>query len=262
MFRPLLLLALIALGIYLLEPYVPSLKEPIPDQFSGKRPLRLADLNFLHTTDTHGWLSGHLNQNTYNGDWGDFILFAHHLRQKAEAESKDLLIVDLGDRHDGNGLLDITTPNGARSLPIFAQLHYDIITLGNHELYLWENSEQELDLIVPKYGENYVCSNVEWAAENGLFVPFALRYRYFTTPQQKLRVLSFAFLFDFNRANLKTRVTPIENAVTQKWFKDVLAAFPPLAVDVVVIVGHIPVTKRWTELQLLHNTLRSAYPTR
>ncbi|QBM89861.1 2',3'-cyclic-nucleotide 2'-phosphodiesterase/5'- or 3'-nucleotidase, 5'-nucleotidase family [Metschnikowia aff. pulcherrima] len=260
MFRPLLLLALIALGIYLLEPYVPSLKEPIPDQFTGKRPLRLADLNFLHTTDTHGWLSGHLNQNTYNGDWGDFILFAHHLRQKAEAESKDLLIVDLGDRHDGNGLLDITTPNGARSLPIFAQLHYDIITLGNHELYLWENSEQELDLIVPKYGENYVCSNVEWAAENGLFVPFAQRYRYFTTPQQKLRVLSFAFLFDFNRANLKTRVTPIEKAVTQKWFKDVLAAFPPLAVDVIVIVGHIPVTKRWTELQLLHNTLRSAYP--
>lgn len=230
--------------------------KPVP----AKRPLRLGDINFLHTTDTHGWLSGHLNQKTYNGDWGDFVSFAKHMRQLAQAQNRDLLLVDTGDRHDGNGLSDITSPNGARSLPIFVKLEYDIVTLGNHELYLWENSAQEIDVVVPHYGENYVCSNVEYQLPNGTFVPLAQRVRYFTTPQQKLRVLAFAFLFDFTRANKKTRVTPILEAVSQPWFKEALAAYPALEVDVIVVAGHVPVTKRWTELQLLHATLRAAYP--
>ncbi|GEQ70764.1 hypothetical protein JCM33374_g4443 [Metschnikowia sp. JCM 33374] len=240
-----------------------GINRPRSGQQVQKRPLKFSQLNFLHTTDTHGWLSGHLNQKTYNGDWGDFVSFAQHVKKQAHDRNQDFLLVDTGDRHDGNGLSDITAPNGARSLPIFTQADFDLVTLGNHELYLWENSEQELDLLVPRYGDNYVCSNVEYqTSQNGsdVFVPFSRRFRYFTTPQQKLRVLSFGFLFDFNRANKRTKVTPIETAVAQQWFKDVLAAYPPSEVDVIVVAGHIPVTRRWTELQLLHTTLRSAYP--
>ncbi|OBA22586.1 Metallo-dependent phosphatase [Metschnikowia bicuspidata var. bicuspidata NRRL YB-4993] len=227
----------------------------------GGLPLRLAGLNFLHTTDTHGWLGGHLNQRAYDGDWGDFESFVQHVKQRAHDQKQDLLLVDSGDRHDGNGLSDATAPNGARSLPIFAQLAYDIVTLGNHELYVWENSRQELDLIALHYGDRYVSSNVEYRARgNGTFVPFAPRFRYFRTPQQGVRVLALAFLFDFGRANGNTRVTPIRQAIREPWFRDVLASHPPLAVDVIVVVAHVPVARRWAELQLLHSALRDAYP--
>lgn len=224
-----------------------------------KRPLRFSNLNFLHTTDTHGWLSGHLNQPTYKADWGDFVAFAEHMKKKAEENGQDLLLVDSGDRHDGNGLSDSSVPNGVRSTPIFARQNYDIVTLGNHELYTWEASEQEVKELVPHFGENYVCSNVEYL-KNGLYVPFGNKFRYFTTPRQGLRILSFAFLFDFNRANEKTRVTPIQQAVHAEWFASVLADHPPSEVDVIAIVGHIPVTRQWTELQFLHSVLRDAYP--
>ena len=54
-------------------------------------PLRWGQLNFLHTTDTHGWLEGsvvllertiarlkgyrHLKERNYGADWGDFAAF-------------------------------------------------------------------------------------------------------------------------------------------------------------------------------------------
>lgn len=226
---------------------------------SNKRPLFFQDINFLHTTDTHGWLSGHLNQNTYNADWGDFVALVEHFRKSAAENNQDLLVVDSGDRHDGNGLSDITTPNGERSLPVFMQQHYDIITLGNHELYLWENSKQEVDLLMPHYKNNYICSNVEFERD-GKWYPFGQKFSYFTTRVRKQRILAFSFLFDFDRANNRTRVTPIAEAFKQDWFASVVKHYPQSEVDMVVVVGHIPVDKRWTELGLLHDHLRSYYP--
>ena len=42
----------------------------------------------------------------YSADWGDYISFAHHLRQRADDDGSDLLVVDTGDRVEGNGLYD------------------------------------------------------------------------------------------------------------------------------------------------------------
>lgn len=224
-----------------------------------KRPLRLADVNFLHTTDTHGWLAGHQNQPSYNANWGDFVSFAQHLRDLTTANGQDLLIVDSGDRHDGNGLSDATVPNGVLSSPLFIKQHYDIVSIGNHELYLWENTKQELDVLVPALKDKYVCSNVEFLRD-GKYYPIGQKYRYFTTPIQKKRVLAFSFLFDFNRANDKTRVTPIATAVNESWFKTVLSHFPQREVDLIVVAGHLPVDKRWIETEQLHSVLRAHYP--
>lgn len=223
------------------------------------RSLRFSDVNFLHTTDTHGWLAGHHNQHTYNADWGDFVAFVEHLRNTTAANGQDLLVVDSGDRHDGNGLSDITTPNGARSLPVFMRQHYDVVTLGNHELYLWESVQQEVELLMPHYKNSYVCSNVEFERD-GKWFAFGQKYRYFTTRVQKRRVLAFAFLFDFDRAAAGTRVTPIRDAIKQEWFASALAHYPPSEVDMVLVVGHVPVAKLWPELGLLHAALRSHYP--
>lgn len=224
------------------------------------RLLTFNDVNFLHTTDTHGWYSGHLNQKIYSGNWGDFILFAHHMKALAHQNGQDLLLVDSGDRHDGNGLSDITVPNGQRSLPIFIQQQYDIVTLGNHELYLAENSQQEIDVLIPHYEERYVCSNVEYL-KDGEWVQLGNKYRYFTTEVQKVRVLSFAFLFDFNRNNANTKVTPIADAIHESWFDEVLELYPAEQVDMIVVVGHVPIDRRWNELGFLHAKLRDHYPT-
>lgn len=38
-------------------------------------PLEWGQINFLHTTDTHGWLEGHLKEQNYGADWGDYVSF-------------------------------------------------------------------------------------------------------------------------------------------------------------------------------------------
>lgn len=223
------------------------------------RSLSLSDVNFLHTTDTHGWYLGHQNQPVYSGDWGDFVSFAAHLKQTAHERGQDLLLVDSGDRHDGNGLSDITVPNGVVLMPIFMRQHYDIVTLGNHELYLLDAALQEAHQVAPHYANHYVCSNVEYW-ENGTWNVFGQRYRYFTTPQQKLRVLALLFLFDFTRNAKGTKVTPIERAVKERWFEDLLVEYGPDNVDLIVVVGHVPVDRKWNELGLLHAKLRLRFP--
>jgi len=35
-----------------------------------KGPLSWGQLNVLHTTDTHGWLEGHIKEQNYGADWG------------------------------------------------------------------------------------------------------------------------------------------------------------------------------------------------
>lgn len=49
-----------------------------------------------------------------------------------------------GDLHDGAGLSDATTPDGAISIKIFDDVDYDLLTIGNHELYLADVAYQTL----------------------------------------------------------------------------------------------------------------------
>lgn len=59
-------------------------------------PLAWGQLNVLHTTDTHGWLEGHIREQNYGADWGDYVSFVKHMRQKARDLDVDLLVVDTG----------------------------------------------------------------------------------------------------------------------------------------------------------------------
>ena len=223
---------------------------------SPHRNLTWNDINFVHTTDTHGWYSGHLNQPLYRGNWGDFISFTTHLRRIAHTQNQDLLIIDSGDRHDGNGLSDITTPNGLKSTPIFIKQDYDLLTIGNHELYLWENSKQEYETVVNHFRDKYVCSNVEIRLNDGQFVPMGQKYKYFTTPIRGIRVLAFGFLFDFKRFNNGTRVTPMAQTIHEPWFQEALKH----KVDLIIIVGHTPISHNWGEFYQVHQYLRQFFP--
>lgn len=61
-----------------------------------KGPLEWGQINFLHTTDTHGWLEGHIKEQNYGADWGDYVSFTKHMKQKARKLGVDLLLVDTG----------------------------------------------------------------------------------------------------------------------------------------------------------------------
>jgi 2',3'-cyclic-nucleotide 2'-phosphodiesterase (5'-nucleotidase family) len=58
--------------------------------------MRITEEKLTVKTDTHGWLEGHLKEKNYGADWGDFVSFSRHMKQKAGNLGVDLLLVDTG----------------------------------------------------------------------------------------------------------------------------------------------------------------------
>ncbi|SCU83494.1 LAMI_0C03444g1_1 [Lachancea mirantina] len=235
------------------------------DEFKGnadKRDLRIGQLNFFQTTDVHGWLGSHLTQPIYDADWGDFVSFTD-IFKKSVLGSNDLILIDTGDKHDGNGISDATDPPGIESGRIFNEQDYDLMTLGNHELYTELNTELEYygTALIDKFKDKYVSSNVEFIHENGTSVPFGNKYRYFETPQLKFKVLALSFMFDFQRTNARAKVTPATEEVNKEWFAQLLKDHPAEEIDVLVVFGHMPITDpQDREINHLHTILRKFYP--
>lgn len=228
-----------------------------------KRSLSIGQLNFLHTTDVHGWLGSHLLQPDYDADWGDFVTFFSSFRESRLDDTQDLILIDSGDKHDGNGLSDATQPNGIDTTKIFNEQDYDLLTLGNHELYVPESTIMEYyaTALSTKFKDKYVSSNVEFIKEDGELVPFGNKYIYFETPNAKLRILTLAFIFDFRRFNDRAKVLPFEEELKRTWFREMLELYPESTVDVLLVIGHMPVTDAENnEMARLHAILRKLYP--
>lgn len=215
------------------------------------RELTWGQLNFLHTTDTHGWLGGHLQEPQYSGDWGDYISFAHHMRAKADDKGADVLLVDTGDRVEGNGLYDASTPKGLYQYDIYAEQDVDIICTGNHELYQRYSALREHNTTTKNFKDSYVASNLDYIdPETGEQSPMAPRYRKFRTKNQGLEVISMGFLFDFTGNANNTVVQPVEETIEEEWFQNVIKEKP----DIFVIIGHIGL--RMEEFELIFKALR------
>ncbi|CUS24929.1 LAQU0S22e00320g1_1 [Lachancea quebecensis] len=227
------------------------------------RDLHVGELNFLHTTDTHGWLGSHLTQPNYDADWGDFVSFASRFRENRVGAESDLILVDTGDKHDGNGLSDATVPNGLESTKVFNEQDYDLLTLGNHELYTEENTILEYCSTASskKFKDAYVSSNVEFVTNEGKLVPFGSKYRFFRTRNREFRILALSFMFNFQRTNTRAKVTPALESLNQDWFKEVIFKYPAENVDVLVVFGHMPITDPENrEINQVHRRLREIYP--
>ncbi|KAF2179422.1 Metallo-dependent phosphatase [Zopfia rhizophila CBS 207.26] len=202
-------------------------------------PLEWGQINFLHTTDTHGWLEGHLKEQNYGADWGDYASFTRHMKQKAKDFGVDLLLVDTGDLHDGAGLSDATTPNGNISNAIFQNIDYDLLTIGNHELYVTEIAYETFSNFSKVYGEKYLTSNVQIInPATGQFEYIGAKYRYFTT-EQGLRIMSFGVLFDFKGNSNVSKVIPAATLIQEPWFLSAVNYTEPI--DLFVVIGHNPV---------------------
>ncbi|KAL6718289.1 hypothetical protein ACLMJK_004377 [Lecanora helva] len=212
----------------------PSAAPPVSAPLRG---LPWGQLNFLHTTDTHGWHAGHLREPSFSADWGDYISFAERLHEKADNEGVDLLLIDTGDKIEGNGLYDASRPKGRYTLDIFAQQHIDVICSGNHELYKNHSSYNEFEITVPNFPNSYLASNIDiYDAKTGERRPLAPRYKKFTTKNQGIRILAFGFLYDFTDNSNNTVVKKVEDVIKEKWFQE---AIRDRDVDLFLVAGHV-----------------------
>ncbi|RPB25100.1 Metallo-dependent phosphatase [Terfezia boudieri ATCC MYA-4762] len=248
----------------------PSAPPAVP---ANLRELTWGKLNFLHTTcqrndetdlctdgcmeqDTHGWHSGHLQEPQYSADWGDYYSFTMRMRELADRQGVDLLVVDTGDRIEGSGLSDASDPKGKYVREIFSAVDMDVVTIGNHELYKEASSANDYLFLRPHYADHYVVSNVDiYSPLTNALVPMGARFRKFTTKNTKTRITAFAFLFDFNLNANNTVVHPVANVVTEQWFLDAILGDDT---DLFLIIGHTPV-RFSPEFLLILEAIRKAH---
>lgn len=196
------------------------------------------------------------------------------MRRRAAAKGGDLLVVDSGDRVEGNGLYDASTPKGIYTRRVLRQMDVDLLTPGNHELYSAATALAEHRTVVPHFGARYLSSNIDIdVGEEGghgdsdsgrdgdgrRWRPFANRSVTFTTPNLGLRVMAFGFLFNFTGNANNTRVRPVGAVVQEPWFRAAMqAARADGGVDLFVVAAHIDVHA--PELSLIHDAIRAAHP--
>jgi len=217
------------------------------------RELPWGQLNFLHTTDLHGWYAGHMQEPQYSADWGDYISFAHHLRRRADEDGSDLLLIDSGDRVEGNGLYDASTPKGKYISDIVKKQRMDVITIGNHELYIRNTSQREYDEMIPEFKDSYIASNVDiHSPKDGKLQAMAPRFRKFTTKNQGIRILAFGVLFNFHSNANNTVVQPVQEMIKEQWFQDAIRSKD---IDLILVAGHIPVRDS-LEFDLIYKAIR------
>lgn len=148
------------------------------------------------------------------------------------------MLIDTGDRVDGNGLYDASDPKGLYTSEIFKEQDVDVICSGNHELYRKSAADTEFLTTVPNYRENYLASNIDiFDPKSGERVPLAPRFKKFTTKNQGIRVLAFGFLFDFTGNANNTVVQPVKETIKEKWFQE---AIRDRNVDLFLVAGHVP----------------------
>jgi hypothetical protein len=176
------------------------------------------------------------------------------MRAKAEANDQDLLVIDTGDRIEGNGLYDASDPKGAYTFDILKEQHIDVICSGNHELYKQNSSENEYLVTVPDFKGSYLASNLDiYDPKRGDLVPLAQRYRKFTTKKQGIRIVAFGFMFHFQGNYNNTVVQPVEKTVKEEWFQD---AIRDREVDLFLVIGHVP-TRNSPEFDAIYKAIRA-----
>ncbi|KAG1747516.1 Metallo-dependent phosphatase-like protein [Suillus occidentalis] len=228
------------------------------------RPLAWGDFNVIHTTDTHGWLLGHQKASfpepDYSGDLGDFASFVTHMKNIAIEKDVDLLLVDSGDLHDGTGLSDGYPPGGVdahESNKFLERLPYDVMAIGNHELYIYANTYDMYTNFVPHLDGRYLSSNVNITIFNSdgepESVPVGNRYTKFTTRKGR-RITSLGVLFDFTGNDVNTTVQTVADMVKEQWFAEAIAEEP----DVFLLIGHMPVS--YDNWPTVFDAVRAVHP--
>ncbi|KAK6542429.1 hypothetical protein TWF694_006385 [Orbilia ellipsospora] len=243
----------------------PRMQPDAQPAVNGPRgPLPWGQITFAHTSDTHGWLEGHVKEANYGADWGDYVSFIRHMRYKARSLGVDFLVVDSGDLHDGAGITDATAKlpggvNGQVGLPIYKNLDYDLLTIGNHELYVADITYDVFENFAKSYGSKYLTSNVQIRdPKDNKFKYIGKQYKYFTT-YYGIRIMAFGVLFDFTGNANNSKITKASDMVQEQWFVDAINT--PEPVDLFLVLGHNPARMSGTTFPVIREAIRKVHPT-
>jgi hypothetical protein len=166
-----------------------------------------------------------------------------------------LLLIDTGDRVEGNAIYDSSKPRGKFTYEIAKEQSIDLICSGNHELYKANTADGEYFHTIPNFKGNYLASNLDiYNPKTGILEPLAPRYKKFTTKNQGIRILAFGFLFDFTGNANNTVVQRVEDTIKEAWFKE---ALQDKHIDLIIVFGHVDI--RSEEYALLFSTIRSTH---
>ncbi|KAG2065010.1 Metallo-dependent phosphatase [Suillus decipiens] len=235
-----------------------GLSTPVAPLEPPYRPLEWKDFNVIHTTDTHGWLLGHQKlswaEPYYSGDLGDFSSFVTRMKEIAHVKDVDLLLIDTGDLHDGTGLSDGFPSGGVdahESNEFLKRLPYDLMTIGNHELYNYTDAYDMYTNFAPKLQGRYLTSNVQITivdSEGDLVnVTVGERFANFHTTTKGRRITSLGVMFNMTASQSAHHifVQDTSKMVEESWFHAAITEEP----DAFVLIGHIPVAgQNWTSV--------------
>ncbi|KAJ3251271.1 hypothetical protein HDU77_006002 [Chytriomyces hyalinus] len=197
------------------------------------------DWNFIQTTDLHGYVGGHGIQDggKYSANVADVAVFVDEMRLIADKKNAELFVIDSGDWHDGTAYGDKTNPVGKLTDPLLSQIDYDVISIGNHEMYINATVNQVYNNVVPRFPERFLTGNVQYIKPDGSVVDFSQRVRKFKGSKGS-KVTAFGFVYsDFMKQppaanSIETKVT---DEVNKPWFTEAIQDKP----DFFLLVGHI-----------------------
>ncbi|KAF8485567.1 Metallo-dependent phosphatase-like protein [Gautieria morchelliformis] len=219
-------------------------------------PLVWGDINILHTTGKLAlyillaWLARKKTapEPNYSGDLGTFSSFVTHMKAEAQRLNVDLLLVDSGDMHDGNGITDgfpAGDVNGHEVKSILALLYKYGVAYDVYKNF------------APKWSGRYLTSNVNITIGNGnngsTSVSLGARYAQFKTRLGR-SVTALGVLFDFTMNSANTTVQPVGDMVKENWFKEAISDEP----DIFLLVGHMPLqNNKWP---VVFSAIRAVHP--
>ncbi|KAF4563090.1 hypothetical protein EYR40_007191 [Pleurotus pulmonarius] len=157
------------------------------------------------------------------------------------------------------------------------QLPYDVMAIGNHELYTYANTLDMHTNFAPQLKGRYLSSNANITVPDKhgkpISVPVGGKPKYFISNSKRLtpslvlerfakfrtrkgrRVTAFGVLFDFTGNDKNTTTQRVAEMVKEKWFRYAIMEEP----DVFLLVGHMPVSEdNWP---LVVNAIRAVHPT-
>ena len=101
----------------------------------------------------------------FGADYGAVSAFASRLKDISHASQRgDVFFVNNGDHVEGSGLSDATLYttgiHGSSLFPIISQMPFDVLTVGNHDLYDDETIDFMIDSgFIDGWNKRYLTSN-------------------------------------------------------------------------------------------------------
>ncbi|KAI8607091.1 Metallo-dependent phosphatase-like protein, partial [Chytriomyces sp. MP71] len=237
--------------------------------FTPRSALPWNDWNFISTTDIHGYVAGHgtADGGKYSANIADVAIWIDQMKAKAAAKNVELFVVDSGDWHDGTAYSDKTSPDGLFTDPLISRIQYDVLSIGNHELYNNITALEVRTNVSSKFfPDQYLTGNIRFKVhKNGSVVDFSKKVRKFIGTQGT-KVTALGFLFDGFIAPTGTAQNAVQlsvsNATKEQWFKDALVDKP----DLFLLTGHIALRGNYVqtaapEWKAAISAIRAVYPT-